>query len=315
MRTVNTDLLERLQKDTICGVCYLIWMFPRTQSEVLKIIYNVDDASKVNPKPVIKCREDMIVAGYLEDLDKQIIRNKRFVSTSKPYIEYLEAILKREKRRVKISDDARRAIDIIYNSNWFREIFKTEYILRKEDNYPMPAAMGMYRNEKGRLCVENAIYIVATILHELAELSFVFEEYLKEREQVDVSRPSIEDVVNTGDFDKIAREYAPQIDPNILRRMYLKLFLDSLTPLAFVELNRNVLLIPRPVAELFVRAGRSAHTLRLQGPQSLSESVLEKLKGKDIYNELIKLAGREKKFYKNIEKYVIEYFKQRLEKI
>ncbi|ADC64587.1 hypothetical protein Ferp_0410 [Ferroglobus placidus DSM 10642] len=314
MRTANTDLLERLQKDTICGACYLIWMFPRTQSEVLKIIYNVNDPSKVNQKPVIKCRKDMVAAGYLEDLDKQIIRNKRFVSTSKPYIEYLENTLKRERRRAKIGDDMRRAIDIIYNSNWFREIFKTEYILRK-DNYPMPAAIGMYRNEKGRLCVEDSLYIVATILHELAELSFLFEEYLKERKQVDVSRPSIEEVVNSGDFDKIAREYANQVDPNILRRMYLELFLDDLTPLAFVELNRNVLLIPRPVAELFVRAGRSAHTLRLLGPQSLSESVLEKLKEMGIYEDLIKLAGGEEKFYKNIEKYVIEYFKQRLEKI
>lgn len=303
--TNSKQLLDNLQRNTICGISYLVWMYPKTQSEVVKIIYNVDDARKANQEPIINCRMELIRAGYLEDIDKDRIKNKRFMSAAKAYLDYLEESLRERKSRIKINEK-----DLYMIQCWFREIYKPEYMLR-DDDYPMLAKLGLHR-EKGRLSIQNAIYQIASTLNELATLSFVFEEHLRER-GIKIERPTIDEIIEVGNFDKVARELPAQIEPNELLEMYLKLFLDGLTPFTFVELNRNVLLIPKSVAELFRLAGRPAHTLDLQGLKSLSEELSEKLEGMGIYEDVVNLAGSEEEFLKDPGRYTWKYLKSKIE--
>lgn len=272
--------------DDICKACYLFWIYPTYTTAIGKVIYGKEN---FNLAPITRCRNKLVESGYLVEEVGRLLQRRSFKSSAKPYLEYLEREM--GKSRIDMGETERKCIEAIFDSMWLREFFKPEYLL-SGDSYPL-TEISVEKN--GRIRVENPVEIVATILNEIATLSDMLEGYVEFR------RPTAEEVIRVG-LDRLAEENRMDF-----REYYAKLFIDGLVPFSYLELNRNLLLIPESVAAVLKRGGRGAHTLHTQGPKLLEEDLAEKIKSIPELAELEKVFG--------IPECVLEYGRRTLRKV
>jgi hypothetical protein len=253
-------------------------MYPKTQSEVVKLIYNLKTVRNVNQMPVINARQELLKVGYLKPVDGYKLRGQKFTSTAKPYIEYLQKEMKEKRSRIKMRKKDKKAIEIIYNSEWFRELFQDRYLRDPRTGDEIIEVWRVYRTEKGRLVVDDVLYLIATILNNISTVASVIWSHLKDELRQEFTLPSVDDLVKAGDFDAMISEYHGDIDEAMLSVFYRRLHNCGklIGKIVAENIGVGIMLIPQKIAWILMRAGRPQHTAQGWGPVALTSPECDK---------------------------------------
>ncbi len=219
---------EPLTKNSMESLVYLVFFKPRMQIEGVRLIYG---KPKPNIQPIIRARKYLYNAGYIEiSNDPQDLRNIVLKSKPEPFINYVIDKLKKRsvsaKRKLEkyyLTEDEKRILFLILDSNWFRNtFFSKSYILshyNREFN----------KDKNGKLFVTSAFVYLAYTIERICVLSYIFKSFFKDLV------PNNDDIISFNSFDTFIKYWA-----RLKFNKKLRSFLDKILPEAELRLGYSI---------------------------------------------------------------------------
>lgn len=263
---------------------YGLMIYPRTTSEVMKLVYGVAKTSDANITPVSNKRVEMDEAGFLERIDQKKLRNVKFKSKFEPFIYYLKKEMLKDSR-LNLKDDYFNAILKILDSNWFREIFSNKYIYQTPD-------WECYRNHmvvstRGNVKKIEFFKVFPQIGCFLGNIGIISNSISNLYHHLDYDDLiSVEEIINSESFDDLIKNIDIDDERIIITQKYMDAVNEWKIPLpTFIELPNGYSvegeskytrvypenfvkhlnfvpgIIPEELSNIFMRSGRLQLTI------------------------------------------------------
>lgn len=219
------DVYNKLDNETFESLLYLGYFSSKTQSELTDFIYNVIGENKTikrrkyNINPIIAARKKLEKEGFIKRLDSENIKNIRFQSTPKPYIEYLDQEINNNKFTTKpkdhrITDLKLKYIDFFIDSSIFRNVFFNNKFLNGNNNGYHRGII--YLNDKGRYSVKSAFTYMNIVFCGLVGIPSAFvSQYCDNEEYEAVITPKLDInyiLNNYNSFDDFYRDFIQDVE-------------------------------------------------------------------------------------------------------
>jgi hypothetical protein len=175
------------------SLIYLSFYKPKTQKEATEFIYG--KGQKVNLAPIINARRKLLNAGYLEVNTQGLLRNIPIKSVPTPVVEYVSDVLERRqfysKTKVtgKLTNDQEKALYMILDSEWFRDLFSVDLTT---------VSHGFYRENEKIILKSNALKIIAETLTEICLMA-------EHMHHLGYRQPILKDLIKAEDFDSLVK--------------------------------------------------------------------------------------------------------------
>ncbi|MCL4364921.1 hypothetical protein M1590_01185 [Candidatus Marsarchaeota archaeon] len=249
------------------SVVYLSFFNPSSQAAVARFVYGQKDLRKVNQKPIIDARKDLMALGYIKRYEKDEGAynpklNPLLISTPKPLIHYIRNVLNskspssksKDKEAYALSKDEELVLSMIIDSKWFRSFVSEIRLNNRRDT-----------SQKGQeLLITNAMGFLADILDDIASLTWV----LSNSPKIAKKMPSIEDLRKEDSFDSFAEKHvkANFTEMQALASDIIKLSKkycsdEIIKDLKTYTANLYFLCVPKSLTEKLMYVGRIELTL------------------------------------------------------
>ena len=202
-----------LATPSMAATVYISCLEPKTTTELVQFIYNVESAASVNSTPVIKARASLETAHYLVREGIKLT-NTKFRATPHPILEYIRTVIRRDSSW-EFDDTVFAALEKVIDSQWFRGFFSGKF-LRHPPRYVVYNNVHIKSN--GKLSISDAMRLVTGILAEIG----VFGSALKQLDEYSDTFHTldVQTIVSEPRFDDIILQHHNAIPEDLAKQLF-----------------------------------------------------------------------------------------------